>query len=348
MKNILRLILIIFFCGILFGLPSCSDEPEIKTDDYTENVSKEDSVISPSDEDKTNDGEDTINPDGSAEEPESVCPDFYEVIEGNEDDFIFPALKSPVVTTLLKDLTIYDEINHRTWDYNVALPPSFYEDEEKVYPVLYILHGLGSDNNDATYAFRISYLLDYFYEKKLLPEIVVVIPSGERCYWVDDYEEGVEYESFFFNIFMPQVEETYRIDKTLKRFITGFSMGGYGAAHYAFTYPEVFGYCYSMSGTLMGKNTASTPAVPTTIKANINSSLPYFTMDIGTEDAFLSVNNTVDLLLRVLEIPHEFIVREGSHTADFWRSGINACLLRIGRCLDNTLLIEQKFRIYEE
>ena len=47
----------------------------------------------------------------------------------------------------------------------------------------------------------------------------------------------------------PHVDATYRtIARREDRAVEGFSMGGYGAAHLGFKYPEVFGIVGIMSG----------------------------------------------------------------------------------------------------
>lgn len=250
---------------------------------------------------------------------------------GDENDFVFPELNSPHLTESLSNIEIYDNLNDTVWKYNMILPPSYSEDHERYYPVLYLLHGLGSDSDNMARALSIGRLLDYFYENELIPEIIAILPSCGTTYWVDDYVDGIKYETFFFEKFLPEIESVYRIEQKLKRNIFGTSMGGYGAAHYAFTYPELFGYCYSASGTLTGKGTDSTPSLFDTVKNLTQKDLPYLTIDIGDADSFVEVNKLTHQELDFLGITHEFILREGKHDWDFWRGSVTACLYRLGR-----------------
>ncbi len=49
------------------------------------------------------------------------------------------------------------------------------------------------------------------------------------------------YEDFFLHEFLPAMEKKYRIGTTRsQRGIMGISMGGFGALHYGFKYPEMF------------------------------------------------------------------------------------------------------------
>ncbi|MCH5238147.1 MAG: hypothetical protein J1E95_10185 [Muribaculaceae bacterium] len=263
-------------------------------------------------------------------------------IGGDDSDFVFPDTNVERFVIEESGNEIEDSINHRKWRYNAIFPPSYNNSKERVYPVLYILHGLGSHPDNATLGLRLISLLDYCYIKELLPELIVILPDCEKSYWVDDYIEGVKYETFFSEIFLPSVESKYRIDTSIKRYIFGISMGGYGAAHYAFSYPEMFEYCYSASGVLGGKGVDSTPSIVDTAKSKNGRTLPYLTIDIGYSDSFFETNEMVHEELFGINVAHEYIKRPGAHDWEFWRGSIYACLLRIGRIMKNMENVAEK------
>lgn len=260
--------------------------------------------------------------------------EIYFDIGGEASDFELPEVNNGQSVIIESGIVIEDSINSRNWKYNVILPSSYSDSSDKFYPVLYILHGLGSHPDDTMWSLRLNILLDYCYLNDLLQEIIVVIPDCETSYWVDDYVPGIKYESFFREIFLPTVESKYRIDTSLKRYLFGISMGGYGGAHYAFSYPDLFEYCYSASGVLDGKGVASTPSIIDTAKGKNGETLPYLTIDIGLSDPFYETNELIHLELFDLNIAHEYVERDGDHTLDFWSQSIYACLLRIGRILN--------------
>lgn len=264
------------------------------------------------------------NPDSS----QNLSQPGEELPENGSDDFILPDLTAPSLVTKLEDLEIEDPINSCTWKYVVYLPPSYYEDSNRKYPVLYFLHGLGNKPLSTSIALGARFTLNYLYHNNLLPEMIVIFPEGGASYWVDDYEEGLKYETFFFTTFIPEVEREFRIDQNLKRYISGFSMGGYGAAHYAFTHPDLFGYCYSMSCTLLGKGVEQTPSILSNLKIEDS---PLLSIDVGMDDQFIEVNEFVHLYFKKIGFTHEYIRREGGHEFSFWKIGFYACLLRIGR-----------------
>jgi len=47
-----------------------------------------------------------------------------------------------------------------------------------------------------------------------------------------------------------------------------------------------------------------------------------FYLDCGDDDFLYKGNSTFHILLRDLEIPHEFRIRDGAHNWSYWRSGL--------------------------
>ena len=242
------------------------------------------------------------------------------------------------VSYFVKD-QIEDTINHTSWKYCLLLPPSYYENEQKKYPVLYLLHGLGSAYTDWVGAGNSQLGYDYCLFNDLMPEVIVVMPSGGESYYVDGYEgKDLKYETFFFKEFIPEVESKYRIDRRYScRMIAGCSMGGYGAAHYAFKYNDMFSYCYAMSGTLLGKGDGTTPSILEEVEKKNPNSLPLMTMDIGLGDGFLEINEFVNRKLDLAGVPHEFIIRNGQHSWSYWKESIYLLYVRVGKVLNGNI-----------
>ena len=151
------------------------------------------------------------------------------------------------------------------------------------------------------------------------------------------------------------------------RAITGYSMGGHGALYLALRHPETFGACGSMSGgvelcpfpknwdiekrlgpyrdnpqrweeySVMGQLWR---AVPFNDRSREVAGLPAqdpsselqpgqlaIFIDCGTEDYFYAVNLRLHEELLYRNVPHEFIVRPGRHTHDYWRHAVEYHLL---------------------
>jgi diacylglycerol O-acyltransferase/trehalose O-mycolyltransferase len=123
--------------------------------------------------------------------------------------------------------------------------PAGYATSDKVYPVLYLLHGAGdtykswSENTDA-YGFTGSF------------DVIVVMPDCGRnadAGWYSDWLDGSrQWETFHIEVLLPYVDSTLRTNG--KRVIAGLSMGGFGAMHYAARHAELFRAAASFSGAV--------------------------------------------------------------------------------------------------
>jgi S-formylglutathione hydrolase FrmB len=120
------------------------------------------------------------------------------------------------------------------------LPPSYAQDKARLYPVAYYLHGLG-DNEQSLVNMGGWSIYDRLMREKKIGEFVVIAPAGFASFYINSRDGKFRYEDFFLNEFLPAMEKKYRIGaKGSQRGIMGVSMGGYGALHYAFKYPQKF------------------------------------------------------------------------------------------------------------
>jgi acetyl esterase/lipase len=124
--------------------------------------------------------------------------------------------------------------------YTIYLPPGYRDVEEQMYPVVYWLHGRnGRSHSGHRFISRARTAI----ESGLCPEIVIVAPTGlPSSMYVDSKDGKYPVETVIVNELIPHIESTYRTytDREM-RAIDGFSMGGFGAAHLGFKYPEMFG-----------------------------------------------------------------------------------------------------------
>lgn len=206
----------------------------------------------------------------------------------------------------------------------------------KKYPVLYLLHGMWSHNNEWLDNGKVKQTTDQAIKGGKLAEMIVVMPNAYDSFYVDGYMEGINYETFFWEDFVPHIESTYPVstqrDSTA---IAGLSMGGFGASYYAFTRPEEFFLCYEMSGAVEGMGTALVPSVRQIFESrgyngdNFDQ-LPQYIMDCGTEDYMcLSANVNTHNYLQMVGFPHEYITRPGSHDWVFWEASYVTLINRL-------------------
>jgi enterochelin esterase-like enzyme len=136
--------------------------------------------------------------------------------------------------------------------YLVYLPPG-YDKEAKRYPVIFWLHGLGGGQRGGATNFVPH--VDAAIRKGALPACIVVLVNGMVNSWYCDWANGkLPIESVIIKDLIPHIDATYRtVAKREGRVVQGYSMGGYGAAHLAFKYPEVFGTVVVDAGALVGE-----------------------------------------------------------------------------------------------
>ena len=235
----------------------------------------------------------------------------------------------------LKDQKIKSTILNTEMNYSIYLPEGY--DGAKKYPILYILHGYGGNNNDwlqdntgglwAGGGTLPAYAREFVAQGGT--DMIIVAPDGKNLFYCDGYEHGWNYMSYFFQEFIPYIEATYAAQaERSSRAIGGLSMGGYGSLYYGLLHPEMFCHVYACSAaTSVGGNIPDLKQfLATASSAGTIKDLPELTLEIGTEDATCN-NEEFIKILNSYNIPHEYITRPGGHDWKFW----NACSPKIIR-----------------
>jgi S-formylglutathione hydrolase FrmB len=143
--------------------------------------------------------------------------------------------------------------------YCVILPPS-YDSSKQAYPVLYFLHGLGSNSEILINSGGMD-LINDLWSQNAIGEFLIVTPDAGRSFYINSRDGKVRYEDFFIHEFIPYIEKQYRVRSDREhRGVSGVSMGGYGALRFGFRYPQLFGAVSAHSAALLATlPTGSTP-----------------------------------------------------------------------------------------
>lgn len=124
----------------------------------------------------------------------------------------------------------------RDLSYLVYLPDDF-DGSGQRFPVLYLLHGAGGDENAWVSGAHIRERADALIAKGAIPPSIIVVPSCPTCWWVDGAKDKAE--TAFWGELVPHVDRTYKtIASKDGRLIAGFSAGGFGAVRFAMKYPD--------------------------------------------------------------------------------------------------------------
>ncbi|WP_295081228.1 glycoside hydrolase family 11 protein [Ruminococcus sp.] len=134
---------------------------------------------------------------------------------------------------------------------NVILPPNY--SASKQYPVMYVLHGIGGDENSMVSGMGVQELLAGLIAKGEAEEMIIVLPSqytskngnGGGGFGINQ-ETCEAYDNFLYDIsdsLIPFIESNYSVKTGREnRAITGFSMGGREAIYIGLMRPDLFGY----------------------------------------------------------------------------------------------------------
>ncbi len=140
----------------------------------------------------------------------------------------------------------------------VWLPPG-YTEQTKRYPVIYWLHGMGGNQRGGATQF-VPQIAAAIKDGVLPPCIVVSVNGMVRSFYCDSTDGKIPMESVIIKDLLPHVDATYRtIAQREGRIIEGYSMGGYGAAHLGFKYPELFGTVIINAGALIDPTLTNIP-----------------------------------------------------------------------------------------
>ncbi len=138
--------------------------------------------------------------------------------------------------------------------FTLILPPDY--TEEKTYPVLYLLHGIGGDHKEWLYGAPAE-IIGNLAAAGEAPEMIVVIPNVRAA--ADDRvpkevitpENIAAFDNFIndlTNDLMPFIKEHYAVKTGRENTaVAGLSMGGRESLFIGFTLPETFGYIGAFS-----------------------------------------------------------------------------------------------------
>ena len=138
----------------------------------------------------------------------------------------------------------------------VYLPPSYDEDDDRRYPVLYLLHAFGSGPESwlgvsGFEGMNISSALDALAESDPTQEFIVVMPDARTELggsWYTNSPVTGRWTDFIAHDLVSFVDRAYRTQATASaRGIAGHAMGGYGALRVALWYPGIFGAVVALS-----------------------------------------------------------------------------------------------------
>ncbi len=224
-------------------------------------------------------------------------------------------------------ISVYSPKMEREINVSVILPDGATEN----LPVLYLLHGFGNDEKTWITRTHIEELVDRF-------NVIAVCPDADNSwYWDSPTDPQSQFETFVAHELTAHIDKNYKtIANRTARAITGQSMGGHGAMWIALRNKDIFGAVGSTSGGVdicpfpdkwqidkqLGSHEENsevwaTHSVINQLDELKNSELAII-IDCGKSDFFFEVNRNLHEKLDEKGIDHDFTVRPGAHTWEYW------------------------------
>ncbi len=188
------------------------------------------------------------------------------------------------------------------------------------YPVLYLLHGAGFED-DQWIRLGVAETTDHLIVDDEIPAYLIVMPYDKystRSVDKDDFGD------VFVDELIPYIDENYRtIADAEHRAIGGLSRGGGWAIRYGLTRWELFGAIGGHSAAIFYRDGSKLDDWLSEIPRN---SLPQIYLDAGDKDQALSIVFSFVDLLAEMGIPHEWRLYAGLHDEAYWGTHVEEYL----------------------
>ncbi|SFS63388.1 esterase [Lutibacter maritimus] len=218
----------------------------------------------------------------------------------------------------------------------VYTPPGYEQSTEK-YPVLYLLHGAGGDEEAWMDLGRTSQIMDNLINQGKAKPMLVVMPNGNV---IQDAAPGEGRDGFYKPQFMvsKQMDGTYEenfmdivnftennykvIADKEHRAIAGLSMGGYHSMHISRYYPNTFDYVGLFSAAFVPRDGVTSKVyenIDETLKSQKENGYKLYWISIGTSDFLYDANQEFKQKLDDLDMNYQYSESEGGHIWRNWR-----------------------------
>ena len=234
----------------------------------------------------------------------------------------------------------------RRWYFSPALnknrrmtiyTPPGYENSSKSYPVLYLLHGMGGDEEAWMTLGRTSQILDNLIAQGKAKPMIVVMPNGNVSQEAAPGESSLGF--YKPTMQLPQtmegsmeksfpdvagfIDKNYRTIKNKSgRAIAGLSMGGYHSLHISKEYPDLFDYVGLFSAAIIPNKDVQSPVyenLDAKLKTQFDKKPALYWIAIGKTDFLYKANEDFRKMLDEKGYKYTYYESEDGHIWKNWR-----------------------------
>lgn len=215
--------------------------------------------------------------------------------------------------------------------------PAGYENSKEKFPVLYLLHGMGGDEEAWMALGRTSQILDNLIAQGKAKPMIVVMTNGNVVQEAAPGESslGMQKPNFMLPHTMDGkmektykdvfkfVEDNYRVIKNKSgRAIAGLSMGGFHSLHISRYYPNTFDYVGLFSPAVNPREGADPDVysnIDESLKAQDKNGTKLYWIAIGKTDFLYEQVTDYRKKLDNMNFKYVYHESEGGHTWSNWR-----------------------------
>lgn len=216
--------------------------------------------------------------------------------------------------------------------------PAGYEQSKEKYPVLYLLHGMGGDENAWSELGRATQIMDNLIASGKAKPMIVVMPNGNISQEAAPGEssEGLKipsmqlpktmdgnFETAFQDV-VNFVEQNYRVkaDKA-HRAIAGLSMGGFHSLYISINNPSSFDYIGLFSAAIKSRQKEVSSPIYKDPESKVDNLFKHspklLWMGIGNTDFLYKENADLRHYLDSKHYPYTYLETDGGHIWRNWR-----------------------------
>ena len=215
----------------------------------------------------------------------------------------------------------------------VYTPPNYQTNVR--YPVLYLLHGIGGDEEEWRRGANPQAILDNLIANKKAVPMIIVMPNGRAQ--ANDRAEGnvmatapafARFERDLIDDLIPFIESKYPVKKDREnRALAGLSMGGGQSLNFGLGHLDLFAW---IGGFSSAPNTKlPEELVPNPAKAAHDLKLLW--VSCGDRDGLFYISQRTHAYLKEKNVPHVWHVDSGVHEFAVWKNDLYLFSQRIFR-----------------
>lgn len=208
----------------------------------------------------------------------------------------------------------------------IYTPPGF--SEEKKYPVLYLLHGIGGDEKEWLNGGSPQIILDNLYAENKIEPMIVVMPNGRamkndravgNIFDSEKVQAFATFEKDLLNDLIPFIEKKYPVYKDREhRAIAGLSMGGGQSLNFGLGNLDTFSW---VGGFSSAPNTKP-PELLLPNPDDAKKKLKLLWISCGDNDNLINFSQRTHEYLYANNVPHIFYIEPGVHDFKVWKNSL--------------------------